>query len=57
MRVRCFACDTLIDADSTEDVVDAFVVHGHEKHAWAYSHVLSRSCPFDRRPEAVVRRT
>jgi len=43
MTVRCFACDTLIDADSTEDVLDAFVVYGHEKHAWPYSQEAIRN--------------
>ena len=33
----------MIDADSTEDVLDAFVVHGHEKHAWPYSQEAIRN--------------
>ena len=36
MKVRCFGCDASIEADGTDHVVDAFVVHGHERHTWSY---------------------
>jgi len=36
MQIRCFACAALIEADSTDAVVDAFVVHGRTTHAWSY---------------------
>jgi GNAT superfamily N-acetyltransferase len=36
LKVKCFACDVLVEADGADDVVDAFVVHGKEIHAWAH---------------------
>lgn len=36
MKVKCFGCDAMIEADGADEVVDAFVVHGQEKHAWRY---------------------
>ena len=36
MKVRCFGCDASIEADGADAVVDAFVVHGHERHTWSY---------------------
>ena len=36
MRVRCFGCDATIEAEGADDAVDAFVVHGQEKHTWQY---------------------
>src|SRR5689334_8204024 len=36
MKVKCFECDTMIEAGDVVAVVDAFVAHGHESHAWAY---------------------
>jgi hypothetical protein len=36
VRVRCFGCDATIEADGADDVVDAFVVHGRERHTWQY---------------------
>ena len=36
MKCRCFGCDASIEADSADHVVDAFVVHGHERHTWSY---------------------
>ena len=36
MKVKCFGCDASIEGDSTDHVVDAFVVHGHERHNWSY---------------------
>ena len=37
MKVKCFGCDASIEADGADDVVDAFVVHGHERHhTWLY---------------------
>ena len=32
MKVKCFGCDALIEADDS----DAFVVHGQESHTWSY---------------------
>jgi len=36
LKIKCFGCDALIDADSVDQGVDAFVVHGQERHAWSY---------------------
>ena len=36
MRVKCFGCDALIEADDSDAVADAFVVHGKESHTWSY---------------------
>jgi GNAT superfamily N-acetyltransferase len=36
LKVKCFGCDALVDADGADDVVDAFVVHGQESHTWTY---------------------
>ncbi len=36
MKVKCFACEELIEADSLEVLADIFVTHGHEIHSWEY---------------------
>jgi GNAT superfamily N-acetyltransferase len=36
VQVKCFACPELIEADDVAAVVDAFVVHGQERHTWSY---------------------
>ena len=36
MKVKCFGCDASIEADGADDGVDAFVVHGQERHTWSY---------------------
>ena len=36
MKVKCFGCDALIEADDSDAVADAFVVHGQESHTWSY---------------------
>jgi GNAT superfamily N-acetyltransferase len=36
VKVKCFGCDASIEADGADDVVDAFVVHGQERHTWSY---------------------
>ena len=36
MKVKCFGCDASIEADGVDDVVNAFVVHGQERHTWSY---------------------
>lgn len=36
MKIKCFACDASIDADTADEGVDAFVVHGRESHTWSY---------------------
>jgi len=36
MKVKCFQCSAVIEADNLGGVADAFVAHGRESHAWAY---------------------
>jgi GNAT superfamily N-acetyltransferase len=36
VKIKCFECAALIEADDTDAVVDAFVDHGKQKHSWAY---------------------
>lgn len=36
MKVKCFGCDAMIEADDADAVVDAFVAHGRESHTWSY---------------------
>jgi GNAT superfamily N-acetyltransferase len=37
VKVKCFGCDASIEADGADDVVEAFVVHGQERHhTWLY---------------------
>ena len=36
MKVKCFECDALIEAEDTDAVVAAFVVHGEQIHTWSY---------------------
>ena len=36
MKVKCFGCGALIDADGADEVANAFVVHAQERHTWTY---------------------
>jgi GNAT superfamily N-acetyltransferase len=36
VQVKCFACDALIEADSTDGVADAFVAHARTSHTKPY---------------------
>jgi len=36
VKVKCFGCDAVVDADGADKVVDAFVVHGQKSHNWSY---------------------
>jgi GNAT superfamily N-acetyltransferase len=36
VKVKCFECGALIEADDSDTVARAFVAHGQEKHAWSY---------------------
>ena len=36
MKVKCFGCDALIEADAADSVAGAFVAHGKQSHTWAY---------------------
>jgi GNAT superfamily N-acetyltransferase len=36
VKVKCFGCDALIEADDADAIVDAFVAHGQDRHTWSY---------------------
>lgn len=36
MKVKCFACDVLIESDDLNTIIDAFVAHGRQAHNWSY---------------------
>jgi GNAT superfamily N-acetyltransferase len=36
VKVKCFGCDALLDADDSAAAADAFVAHGRERHTWSY---------------------
>jgi hypothetical protein len=36
VKVKCFGCDSPIEADDSDTVADAFVVHGRDSHTWSY---------------------
>jgi len=35
VKVKCFGCDALIEADTSAAAADAFVVHARERHTWS----------------------
>ena len=43
MKVKCFACDTVVEADDIAAVADAFVTHGRQAHDWSYPEESSRT--------------
>ena len=36
MKVKCFGCDAVIEANDSDAVADAFVAHGQKSHSWPY---------------------
>jgi GNAT superfamily N-acetyltransferase len=56
MKVKCFECDALMEADEPDALVDAFVAHGRENHTWSYPEQAIRNyaCNY---AEATVRLT
>jgi GNAT superfamily N-acetyltransferase len=36
VKVKCFGCDAVIEADGLDAAADAFIAHGHESHSWLY---------------------
>jgi len=36
VKVKCFGCDVVIEADTADAVADAFLAHGQERHRWSY---------------------
>jgi hypothetical protein len=43
VKVKCFGCHALIEADDSDAVADAFVSHGQESHTWAYPEEAMRN--------------
>src|SRR5688572_8036775 len=43
MKVKCFECDALMEAEDTDAVVQAFVAHGQERHGWSYPEAAIRN--------------
>ena len=35
MKVKCFGCDAVIEADNPDGAADAFVAHARERHTWS----------------------
>jgi GNAT superfamily N-acetyltransferase len=35
LNVKCFGCDAVLDADTADAVVDAFLVHARQSHNWS----------------------
>jgi hypothetical protein len=35
VQVRCFDCGEVVEAAHVDGVVEAFVVHGRERHEWS----------------------
>lgn len=36
VKVKCFECAALVEADDSEAAVRAFVAHGQERHTWSF---------------------
>jgi GNAT superfamily N-acetyltransferase len=36
VKVKCFACAALIEAEAVDALIDAFVAHGQDSHAWKH---------------------
>jgi GNAT superfamily N-acetyltransferase len=36
MKIKCFECDAQIEADDSDAIVDGFIAHARESHAWSY---------------------
>lgn len=36
MQVKCFDCETILDAATAEAAADAFVAHARAQHTWTY---------------------
>jgi hypothetical protein len=36
VKVKCFECAALLEAEDTDAIAHAFVAHGQEKHTWSY---------------------
>lgn len=43
MKVKCFGCEVVIEADGLAAVADAFVAHGQEAHDWTYPETAIRN--------------
>jgi GNAT superfamily N-acetyltransferase len=36
VKIKCFACDAVIEAHDSDAIVAAFVTHGQRSHTWSY---------------------
>jgi hypothetical protein len=36
VKVKCFECSALLEADDAAAIAHMFVVHGRERHIWSY---------------------
>jgi GNAT superfamily N-acetyltransferase len=36
VKIKCFGCDAVIEADDSDAAVEAFVAHGQGSHTWSY---------------------
>ena len=36
MKIKCFGCATVIEADDADAVVRGFLAHAHDEHTWSY---------------------
>lgn len=43
MKVKCFDCDQMIEAESLDVLASTFVTHGREQHSWKYPEVAIRN--------------
>jgi len=43
VTVKCFACDTRIEANAADEAVLLFLAHGREQHSWTYPEESLRS--------------
>jgi len=43
VKVKCFECAALMEADDCDAVAGAFLAHGRERHAWSYTEEAIRN--------------
>lgn len=43
MKVKCFGCDAVIEADNSDAAADAFVAHARERHTWSTAEAALRN--------------
>jgi GNAT superfamily N-acetyltransferase len=43
VKVKCFECAALLEADNADAAANAFVAHGRERHTWSYPEAALRN--------------